>query len=85
MHTFSCASISMLVTLSADDYRLKSPELYGLGVALSIGIVKEFLIDDTPCPYDLTADIFGAFVGVAIIKAGKLLRNEVRKRVHIEK
>ena len=85
MHTACSASISMLATLSANDYKIKSPELWGIGVSLAVGIGKEFLVDGSPDAYDLTADIVVAFTGIAIIKAGKLLRNEVRKRVHIGK
>lgn len=85
MHTACSASISMLATLSANDYKIKSPELWGIGVSLAVGIGKEFLVDGSPDAYDLTAEIFGAFVGVAIIKAGKLLRNEIQKKVHIGK
>ena len=85
MHTACSASISMMVTLSANDYKIKSPELWGIGVSLAVGIGKEFLVDEKPDAHDLTADIVGAFAGIAIIKAGKLLRNEVRKKVHFGK
>lgn len=80
MHIASCASISMMVTLSADYYKIKSPEIYGIGIALAVGIGKEFLVDGSPDAYDLTADIVGAFVGVVIVKATGLLKQEIRKR-----
>ena len=44
LHVFSCMSLSMIGTATAYDFKFKNPELAGLGLALSVGIAKEFFI-----------------------------------------
>lgn len=78
LHVFSCMSLSMIGTATAYDFKFKNPELAGLGLALSVGIAKEFLMDDKPDAYDLTADITGAFIGVGIIKLSQIIKKERR-------
>jgi len=78
LHVFSCMSLSMIGTATAYDFKFKNPELAGLGLALSVGIAKEFLIDDKPDAYDLAANMTGAFVGVGIIKLSQIIKKERR-------
>lgn len=57
----TCASIEIAKDCKLDKHEA---ELIGLGVALGIGMTKEFLYDSSPSPYDLGVNIIGCIAGV---------------------
>lgn len=57
----TCASIELAKDCKIDKHEA---ELIGLGIALGIGMTKEFLYDSSPSPYDLGVNIIGCIAGV---------------------
>lgn len=57
----TCASIEIAKDCKINKHEA---ELIGLGVALSVGMAKEFIYDSRPSPYDLGVNIIGCIAGV---------------------
>ncbi len=57
----TCASIEI-----AKDCKINrhEAEFIGLGVALGVGMAKEFIYDSSPSAYDLGVNIIGCIAGV---------------------
>jgi uncharacterized protein YfiM (DUF2279 family) len=57
----TCASIEIVKDCKINKHEA---ELIGLGMALGVGMAKEFLYDSSPSAYDLGVNIFGCIAGV---------------------
>lgn len=68
VHLIGSTAITCVSIELAKDCKINKheAELIGLGVALGVGMIKEFLYDSKPSPYDLGVNILGCFAGVYI-------------------
>lgn len=65
-HIICSMGITLVGTELAKELKMKNPELAGAGLSLAVGLAKEFLMDEAPSPYDITADLVGISIAIPL-------------------